>query len=691
MPSRTFHLKRNLHVVSAILLFVLLSVGCSNPSVGDSSESVEEGSTETVEGTLTARLDENPSENLEKPSASQDAAAVELKDQQSLVLPCSPSWGEVQEMATVPSWSVDAIFYQIFPERFCNGDVNNDPIRESLDYPDAVSADWAVSAWTSDWYALSDWEDVTGGKFYDVVFHRRYGGDLQGVIEKLDYLQKLGVNALYFNPVFYAESLHKYDGKSMHHIDPYFGPDPQGDLEIMATETSDPDSWQWTSADRLFLELIAQAHRRGMRLIIDGVFNHTGRSFFAFADIVKNQQDSEYQDWYIVQSFDNLETPQDELNYKSWWGHKSLPEFSDNTTGEDLHPAPKEYLMNITERWMDPNGDGDPSDGIDGWRLDVANEVPMGFWQDWNARVREINPEAYTVGEFWDNARDSLIEGQFTATMNYHNFAFLVKGFLIDGKLTPHDFGRELQQRLQQYPGAMQFALQNLIDSHDTDRVASMIVNSGRKTYKQPERFDYDVSERNSARYWDEYSVQGPDDRGRRIQRLVALMQMTFVGPPMIYYGTEAGMWGGDDPCDRMPMVWSDLVFEDQASDPLERPRQAEAIRFRDELFGYYQRAIKLRNDSVVLRRGGFEPVTNDDDANFFVFRRKLDQQSLLIALNRGEAPFAWRLPNQSVDSLQQVFRTSDEPDELNIRQEGADCIVEFPALEGAVFAEIVE
>ena len=648
-------------------MFALLAAGCSRPLAVDSSEPTKD------------------------PSASKDDVRVEEPKQQHVISSCSPSWDDVEQMATVPSWAVDAVFYQIFPERFRNGDSSNDPTRESLEYPDVVSDKWSVSPWTSDWYALADWERSTGGKFYDVVFHRRYGGDLQGVIEKLDYLQDLGINAIYFNPVFYAASLHKYDGTSMHHIDPYFGPDPLGDLEIMATETSDPESWQWTSADRLFLELIIEAHRRGIRLIIDGVFNHTGRSFFAFADIVKNQEKSEYQDWYIVQTFDNPETPQDEFNYKSWWGHRSLPEFSNNSAGNDLHPAPKEYLMNITQRWMDPNGDGDPSDGIDGWRLDVANEVPMGFWQDWNKRVREINPEAYTVGEFWDNARDSLIEGQFTATMNYHNFAFLVKGFLIDGKLTPHDFGMELQKRLEQYPGAMQFALQNLIDSHDTDRVGSMIVNSGRKSYKQPERFDYDVSERNSARYWDEYSVQGPDDLGRKIQRLVALMQMTFVGPPMVYYGTEVGMWGGDDPCDRMPMVWSDLTFDDQAGDPLDRQREPDAIQVQDEILEFYQRVIELRNESKVLRRGGFEPVANEDDAKFFAFRRKLNQQSLVVALNRGEEPFQWRLPNQKADALQQIFRTSDDPAELKVRHEGADCIVEIPALEGAVYIELVE
>ena len=162
------------------------------------------------------------------------------------------------------------------------------------------------------------------------MFDRRYGGDLQGVLDKLDYLSSLGINTIYFNPVFYARSLHKYDGSSFHHVDPYFGPDPVGDLKLMAQETSDPATWQWTAADKLFLDLLRQAHAREIRIIIDGVFNHTGRDFFAFADLRQRQADSPYRDWYIVQSFDDPATPQNEFRYKGWWGIDTLPEFADD-------------------------------------------------------------------------------------------------------------------------------------------------------------------------------------------------------------------------------------------------------------------------------------------------------------------------------------------------------------------------
>ncbi len=226
---------------------------------------------------------------------------------------------------TVPPWAADAVFYQVFPERFCNGDRSNDPTHDSLEAPDRVPKSWKISPWSGDWYARADWETELGQNFFEHgVFDRRYGGDLQGVIEKLDYLSDLGINTIYFNPVFYARSLHKYDGNSFHHVDPYFGPDPPGDLELMAKETSDPKTWKWTAADKLFLELVRKAHAKNIRVIIDGVFNHTGRDFFAFADLRKRQSQSPYRDWYIVQTFDDPATPQNEFRYKGWWGTRNV-------------------------------------------------------------------------------------------------------------------------------------------------------------------------------------------------------------------------------------------------------------------------------------------------------------------------------------------------------------------------------
>ena len=233
-----------------------------------------------------------------------------------------------------PEWAADAVWYQIFPERFRNGDPKNDPPRSSLETPIQAGKDWRISNWTAEWYSRDDWEKALGPDFYrNGVFERRYGGDLQGVLDKLDYLSGLGVNALYFNPLFYARSLHKYDGNSYHHIDPYFGPDPAGDLALIARETSDPATWQWTAADRLFLKVVKEAHARGMKVILDGVFNHTGRDFFAFKNLYEKQQDSPYKGWYVVNSFDDPETLRNEFDYAGWWGHKSLPILHPRRTG----------------------------------------------------------------------------------------------------------------------------------------------------------------------------------------------------------------------------------------------------------------------------------------------------------------------------------------------------------------------
>lgn len=590
---------------------------------------------------------------------------------------------------TVPDWATEAVFYQIFPERFCNGDVSNDPTRESLEFPETINDKWTTTPWSSDWYARSEWEKQQGPNFFDNgVFDRRYGGDLQGVLDKLDYLQDLGINVLYFNPVFYARSLHKYDGNTYHHVDPHFGPDPQSDLALMATETSDPKTWQWTAADKLFLEVVKTAHKKGMRVILDGVFNHTGRGFFAFENLCKEQENSPYRDWYLVQSFDDPSTDKNEFAYKGWWGVQTLPEFADTADGKDLHPGPKQYVFDATARWMDPNLDGDPSDGIDGWRLDVAPEVPVGFWHDWNAHVRALNPESYTVAEHWEDAAKFLAEGGFSATMNYHGFAWPVKGYLIDGTLSPTDMAQLLKERMADYPKDRRYAMQNLVDSHDTDRVASMIVNAPKgRPYLNPDRFDYDVSERVSPRQWPDYDIRKPSSKERRIQRMVMVMQSTFVGAPMLYYGTESGMWGADDPCDRMPMVWREKRYDPQASSPFGEEVSSNKVYFDRILHSFYRSAISLRNSFPALCKGDFKIIHTDDINKGLVFSRSYEDQTIYVIFNRGsekwEADFSFEAAGPG--TLQEIFSASGEHDKIQVHTKEQQAVVILPPLEAAV------
>jgi cyclomaltodextrinase / maltogenic alpha-amylase / neopullulanase len=584
----------------------------------------------------------------------------------------------------VPAWAQDAVWYQLFPERFRNGDLSNDPTRESLEFPveGRVPETWAITPWTSDWYARADWEREKGPDFYEHgVFDRRFGGDLQGVLDGMDHLAELGITAIYFNPVFFARSLHKYDGNSFHHVDPHFGPDPAGDFALMARETADPETWNWTAADRLFLDVLDAAHDRGIRVVIDGVFNHTGRDFFAFADLMERQRESPYRDWYVVEEFADPNVPGSEFRYAGWWGVHTLPEFAE--VGDDLHPGPKQYVMDATRRWMAPEVDGQRRRGIDGWRLDVANEVPVGFWRDWHGLVRELNPEAYTVAEIWDGDEDFLARAGFSATMNYHAFAYPVKGYLIDHTLPASEFARMLDERRADYPEAVAYALQNLIDSHDTDRVASMIVNARTAgSYDQAHRFDYD--NRVSPRWHPEYDVRAPNAREREVQRLVTLFKMTYVGAPMIYYGNEAGMWGADDPDDRKPMVWPHLTYDVETHHPLPgHTRPADPVAFDHDLFRYYREAVALRRGSDALRRGSYQLLAGDDERSVFAFARQHGAETVVVVINRSEEAHSLRLEKPAAGPYALALATTDEP--YRIQEDATGLILEIGARTGLV------
>ena len=177
--------------------------------------------------------------------------------------------------------------------------------------------------------------------------------------------------------------------------------------------------------------------------------------------------------------YDDPTTPQNEFSYKSWENFTSLPEFARSPDGRDLAPAPKEYIWNVTRRWMDPNGDGDPSDGIDGWRLDVVPYMPLGFWNEWNVYVRSINPNAYTTAEIWTDASPATVRGgNFSAAMNYWAFQQPVKDFFINKRGTAEAFWNTITTRMNSYTPDVQSAMQNMMDSHDTERLSSQIVNS---------------------------------------------------------------------------------------------------------------------------------------------------------------------------------------------------------------------
>ena len=550
----------------------------------------------------------------------------------------------------VPAWSKDAIWYQIFAERFRNGDTSNDPTAHDIQgfSGDSVPPGWAVTPWSHDWYALDPWARQAGMDFNGEIQFRRYGGDLQGVLDKLDYLQRLGVTALYFNPLNDAPSLHKYDARNYRHIDRNFGPDPRGDEAQMAVEQpDDPATWGWTAADSMFLAVVQEAHRRGMKVILDYSWNHTGIMFWAWQNILDRQAASLYANWYMVERFDDPATPDtNEFAYRGWAGVPWLPELKkigrpDGLTKGpipgNLVPAVKQLIFDVSRRWLDPDGNGDPSDGIDGFRLDVAEMVPLGFWRDYRRFVRSINPEAYLVGEiWWDQWPDTYydpspwLQGDvFDAVMNYRWY-LPTRGFFArtHPSLTATQYAARLDALGAGIDSASQRAMMNLTASHDTPRFSTSIYNPGR--YKVHNRAWEDST----------YRIDRPDGRTREIQRMILAQQFTWIGAPHIWNGDEVGMWGADDPDERKPMVWADLSYENERMDPLGRPRRPDRVAPDTALYNTYRTLIALRKANLPLFvNGSVSWLLTDDARNLLVYARQLDGRRAIVAFNASDSP----------------------------------------------------
>lgn len=586
------------------------------------------------------------------------------------------------------AWQTGAVWYQIFPERFRNGDRSNDPVRDSLGGCEWAPHSWQVRAWTTDWYARDAWEQARGGDFYGTVGERRYGGDIQGIIDKLGYLDDLGINAIYLNPVFWSGSHHKYDTYSFHHIDPWFGPDPKGDLALMAGETEDPATWKWTAADKLFLDLVAKAHALGMRVILDGVFNHAGLGFFAFEDVRAKQQSSRFKDWFIVETWDDPATATNEFVWHGWHGIQQMPEFAEVWAGArgDLVPGVKAYLTAVTRRWMQP--DGDVSRGVDGWRLDVAWMVPDGFWQEWNAMVREIRPDAFTVTEIWKDAPKTTLGGHFDATMNYEGFAMPVKGWLFDSALKPSEFAAWLDRTRAGWPEKNALRLQNLLDSHDTPRAGSAALD-GRpgKPYKKPDEFDLAVGASASPQENPDYRWAKPDERAWKLVRMAVTLQMTYVGTPFIYYGGEAGMWGANDPDCRKPMLWDDLDYDAEFMGPDGKRVGPNEVKFDRNLHAFFKAVIALRRGTPVLNAGDFKWLAADDAAGTLAFERSGGSARAVIVFNRSDSPQTVRFaaPEGWPEADVAADFVSDGSSAV-LRRTGAETVAELAPLTAAVF-----
>ncbi|MFW7378586.1 MAG: alpha-amylase family glycosyl hydrolase [Oligoflexus sp.] len=457
-----------------------------------------------------------------------------------------------------PEWVRDAVFYQIFPDRFAKSS--------------RVPKPAGLEAWDSP-------PNLYGFK----------GGDLIGVSERLDYLQDLGITAIYLTPVFQSAANHRYHTHDYMQVDPILG------------------------GNAALRRLLDEAHSRSIKVLLDGVFNHASRSFFQFSHTLENGYYSPFVDWFHFNK-DWLQSgaPLDPYGvvahqrhgaggqgsfhtygYHAWWDLPALPKF--NTQHQEV----REFLWQVAEYWIDF--------GIDGWRLDVPNEIDDDeFWREFRRRVKNKNPQAYLVGEIWSDAHRWLQGDQFDGVMNYI-FAKATLGFFIGENLYheelrrcgyndvhaigAEEYARRLQDLVKAYPDSITHCQLNLLGSHDTPRV----LTCGRGDHQAV--------------------------------KLCFLAMLMFPGAPCIYYGDEIGMAGGHDPDCRRSFDWDKNTWN-------------------HSVHSFFRDCIRLRQQYPVMRQGEFRiPYAND---GVVVMQRQNSEDTVLAVLNASNHPKKITLPSLS-------------------------------------------
>lgn len=555
-----------------------------------------------------------------------------------------------------PAWSKEVIWYQIFVERFNNGDKTNDPTPTDIDIAPLnlhAPKGWSVTPWTNNWFEQESWAKLPGKSFGEMLQYRRYGGDLQGVINKLDYLQELGVTALFINPINDAPSLHKYDARNYHHVDVNFGPDPVGDNKIIASENpADPATWKWTSADKLFLKLITEVHKRKMKIILDYSWNHVGTTFWAWLDVLKNQQASPYKDWFDIKSFDNPATSENEFSYNGWLNIPSLPELKKvnvTTFKQAGHPyegnindGAKAHIFAVTKRWLAP--DGDASQGIDGYRLDVADQIGLGFWRDFRKQVRTIQPNAYLIGEIWWEAwPDRLMNpvpytkgDVFDAVMFYQayrpaRYFFAKNANAIDAQTLKDS----LEFQWNRLNRSNRYAMMNVASSHDAPRLLTDFYN--------PNKYKFSASPSDNPLY----KTGKPDDETYTRLRLYLVHSYTSIGAPHIWNGEEMGMWGADDPYPRKPLMWKEFTFQPESRNNFQPgPTEYDPIAFNQAHFDFYKKLIAIRKSNPVLVSGEIEFIQSQ--GKHLGYRRFDGKNEVLVLFNLDEKPYTFSVPSEA-------------------------------------------
>jgi len=414
------------------------------------------------------------------------------------------------DITHAPDWARDAIIYNIFPDSFATSKRH-------------ISLQSMDTTWRG---------EVSRGQL---------GGKIRGITENVAYLLELGVNCIYINPLFVAGEYHKYDLLDYYNVDPCFGSNEE------------------------FKEMVDVLHAHGIRVMIDGVFNHCGWHFFAFDDVVKNGEGSRYRDWFYHLEYPVIRPDTGETipGYECFAYERKMPKL------DTANPEVREYFCKVGQHWIREYG-------IDGWRLDVADEVDDGFWRAFHQACVEVNPDVFLIGEVWVNANHWLDGTMFHSAMNY-DFRKYCRDFFALGKIDARRLEEGLTLMLTRYRKNLTEVQLNILDSHDVSRFLSLC--------------DGDVKK----------------------LKLALLFQMAFVGIPCVFYGDEQGLSGVLEVEYRRPMTWDGDA----------------------DLFAYYQQLIRMRIDKIPLRRGSFRVI--HAEAGLLVFERHYEAEVLTFAINAGE------------------------------------------------------
>jgi cyclomaltodextrinase len=518
-----------------------------------------------------------------------------------------------------PDWAKEGVFYQIFCDRFCNGDQTNDQDFHESYYAGVTKLPPSGKTNGEYFHFVSQWENISGltqspyrtdGK---PDYYSFYGGDIAGVMEKLPYLHDLGVTIIYFNPLQEARSNHKYDAIDYLKIDPHF------------------------ADEATFIEFTKKAHENDIRIIVDMALNHTGAWNPMFIDTKEKGPKSKYWTWYEWKRWPlppgGTDKPID--YYECWWGFGDLPNLNydlsrpnsqenmiDDITKAEPNMPLVDYLLQIPPYWIGKLG-------IDGFRLDVPNEVPLWFWKKFRAACDEAKPDNLLVGEIWGNAMPWLGPHYFHSTMNYKYCKDPVLKFIGMGQGSAADFDAEIAPGRNVYPIQATEVMMNLIDSHDTERFVTSAGNS--------------------------------------VDRLMlaALFQMTYVGIPHIYYGDEVGLRGGKDPDDRRTFPWG-----------------WESNPQRTSIHDFYRTVIAIRREYPALRTGRFTTVLAS--GRLYAFMRDDDANRIVVVINNDQAARTVELPLGSV-GLADGTRLTDRLNGGEYTVAGGAVSISLAPLKGAI------